>query len=55
MKISNISVDDTVTQPDIPNIIFNSINIIDRAQHWSELLLKESFAIKNQIPRLNHG
>ena len=42
-------------QFDLTSFLPNNSYIIDRAQHWSNLLLKEALAIRRQKPELNHG
>ena len=39
----------------LSEFIFNNSKIIDRADHWSLLLFKESLAIRRFKPGLNHG
>ena len=36
-------------------LIFNNCKIIDKSDHWSLLLYKESLAIRRRKPNLNHG
>ena len=36
-------------------LIFENCKIIDRSDHWSLLLYKESLAIRRRKPELNHG
>ena len=47
------------SQPNIvvhlTNFLLNNTVIIDKAKHWSVLLIKESFAIRRQNLELNHG
>ena len=40
---------------DLCNFILNNCVIIDKANHWSVLLFKETSAIHRQKPVLNHG
>ena len=42
-------------QFDMTSFLLNNSYIIDRAQHWSNLLFKEALAIRRQKPELNHG
>ena len=42
-------------QYDFTSFLLNNSYIIDRAQHWSNLLFKEALAIRRQKPELNHG
>ncbi len=39
----------------LPEFLFNNCKIIDRTDHWSLLLFKESLAIRRLKPNLNHG
>ena len=39
----------------LTELIFRSCKIIDRSDHWSLLLFKESLAIRRRKPDLNHG
>jgi hypothetical protein len=39
----------------ITQLIFNNCKIIDKSDHWSLLLYKESLAIRRRNPELNHG
>ena len=36
-------------------LIFNNCKVIDKSNHWSLLLFKESLAIRRRKPILNHG
>ena len=36
-------------------LIFNNCKVIDKSDHWSLLLFKESLAIRRRKPILNHG
>ena len=36
-------------------LIFNNCKVIDKSDHWSLLLFKESLAIRRKNPILNHG
>ena len=37
------------------DFLFNNCKIIDKTDHWSLLLYKESPAIRRMKPDLNHG
>ncbi len=39
----------------LTELIFRNCKIIDRSDHWSLLLFKESLAIGRRKPDLNHG
>ncbi len=39
----------------LTELIFRNCKIIDRSDHWSLLLFKESLAIRRRKPDLNHG
>ena len=39
----------------LSEFIFTNSKIIDRSDHWSLLLFKESLAIRRLKPELNHG
>ena len=39
----------------LTELIFRSCKIIDRSDHWSLLLFKESLDIRRRKPDLNHG
>ena len=47
---SSNTIDTYLTQ-----LIFDNCKIIDKSDHWSLLLYKESFAINRRKPELNHG
>ncbi len=47
---SNDTINTNMTQ-----LIFNNCKIIDKSDHWSLLLCKESLAIRRRKPSLNHG
>ena len=40
---------------DKTQLIFNNCKIVDKSDHWSLLLFKESLAIRRRKPELNHG
>ena len=40
---------------DMAQLIFNNCKIIDKSDHWSLLLYKESLAIRRRKPSLIHG
>ena len=47
---SSNTIDTNLTQ-----LIFDSCKIIDKSEHWSLLLYKESLAMHRRKPELNHG
>ena len=55
-KLLQISTDEPNTEQfDLTSFLLNNSHIIDRAQHWSNLLFKEALTIRRQKPELNHG
>ena len=55
MNLQCLSLNEPLPQPILSQVILNSTNIIDKANHWTPLLFKEAFAIQNLKPELNHG
>ena len=55
-SLMEFSPDSTNTiNTNLTELIFRNCKIIDRSDHWSLLLLKESLAIRRRKPDLNHG
>ncbi len=47
--------DFTTAKFDTTSFLLNNSHIIDRAQHWSNLLFEEALATRRQKPEQNHG
>ena len=55
-KLLQLSTDEPNTEQfDLTSFLLNNSHVIDRAQHWSNLLFKEALAIRRKKPELNHG
>ena len=46
---------DQTLETNLCDLAFYNFVIIDKADHWSPLLYKETLAIRRHKPRLNHG
>ena len=55
-KLLQLSTDEPNTEQfDLTYFLRNDSHIIDRAQHWTNLLFREALAIRRQKPELNHN